>query len=126
MFFAAYSYLLALGAATIICINNSNNSCPECNVNARTSNLSQYLKGESGPFDIRLCSSQIILEGPIRLQDVHSICIESYGEMSMISCKAEQKFIIEFNNVSNMTLRNLKIEGCGGEHNTTSILSKQK
>jgi hypothetical protein len=126
MFFVAYSYLLALGAATIICINNSNNACLECDVNARTSNLSLYLEDESGPLDIRLCSSQITLEGPIRFRDVRSICIESYSETSMISCKAEQKFIIEFNNVSNMTLRNLKIEGCGGEHNTTSILSKQK
>jgi hypothetical protein len=111
--------MFAAVAAKIICIDNSNNSCPECDVNATTHALSEHL--DAAILHVRLCSPQILLEGSISINGKSYVRIESYSGMSVIFCKNERKFVIKFGSVSNMTLQNVVIEKCGAEHVSTSI-----
>ena len=95
------------------------NSCPKCDVNATA--MSLYLEDMSEHVHIRLCSSPVLLAKPIKIHDKKSLLIDSHSSRSIMLCHDEEKYLIEFRNVSNVALQNVAVEGCGAAHESASI-----
>ena len=108
-----------------VCVQNDKNSCTGCDANISLHSISEFLEGinSSVGVDLILCSSVLMLQDTIQIQDRCSILIQSYVNYSRVICEGNHggfKFI----NIADVTLKNFEvINYCGEEYegNSTNI-----
>ncbi len=106
-----------------ICVDNHDNTCQHCDANVTLENGIQetlHNVNSSVTKKVVLCSRQVLLQSEIFIEEVSFIWIDSHFKLSTIKCM-KRDFGIQLVNVKNVTLRNIKVENCGGQYNSTSM-----
>lgn len=117
LLFSCYYYSLV--ESKNICIIRNENICVNytCDANITIEDLPKHTENisEYESTNIILCSTKILLQRLISIQNRSSFSITSYANSSRIICK---KFDggLKFLNITKVTLKNFEIEKCGTEY----------
>ena len=105
-----------------VCVQNNKNVCTSCDDNISLHSISEFLEGinSSVGVDLVLCSSVLMLQDTIQIQDRCSIIIQSYVNPSQVICEGNHGGF-KFVNIANVTLKNFEVINCGEEYEGTSV-----
>ena len=112
--------LFSCSNAAILCIDNVNNSCIECD----TSYSSEYVVHKEEmkeDFTLKICSDSVKLVQLFHVQNLDSVRITGEANTTSLLVCSGNNTGLKFTNISFLEIKNVEIQFCGALHNSTSI-----
>ena len=112
--------LFSCSNAAILCINNVNNSCVECDASYSSEYMVQKEEMKED-FTLKICSDSVKLDKPFHVQNLDSVRITGEANTTSLLVCSGNSSGLKFTNITYLEIKNVEIQFCGALHNSTSL-----
>ena len=112
--------LFSCSNAAILCINNVNNSCVECDASYSSEYVVQKEEMKQD-FTLKICSDSVKLVQLFHVQNLDSVRLTGEANATSLLVCSGNSSGLKFTNISYLEIKNVEIKFCGALHNSTSL-----